>query len=646
MPSGVRELTPQVRVSVAETSPDGVGLGARGQALSHRIVAADAAHLVDATVGAVVHAPPPGSGVPSGIVVSRRLLDAVGGLDHQCEPALRALDLAWRLALLGFGLAPADVVPDTALDPAVRGMDRLLAKHLTARHLRAMGLNEALAGGARPDVQARRYRSDGETLRLLGEAGLLPPGTPEAAALEAQLAPAALDRYRILVVTDDVIGERMAGPAIRAVHVARALAPDHDVTLVSTNPASPPRLGLGDIHAVVATSVDALAAEAEIVVCQGDVLNRNPVLVERNDVMAIVDLYDPIHLEQLELLASVPPQRSNHIVAESVRILGDQIRRGDFFVCATERQRDLWLGFLSALGRVNPRTYRRDDTLTTLLALAPFGISDDPPVRSGPALRGVIDGIGSDDEVVLWAGGIYDWFDPTTLIDAVARLRHHRPSIRLVFMGARHPNPDVPPMRKAAEAMERAAEHDLLDTHVFFVAGWVPYERRGDVLLEADVGVSSHELHLETAFSFRTRLLDYLWASLPVVVTGGDELGERTARSGAGIVVPPGDVDAWVRALDTVLGDPEVAARCRDSAALLANEFRWRRTLDPIVAFCRAPRRASDALPWAPGEPEPADTNQVPSRWTHVRRLRHIGGVRLAARRSLAKVRRVRHRRR
>ena len=43
--------------------------------------------------------------------------------------------------------------------------------------------------------------------------------------------------------------------------------------------------------------------------------------------------------------------------------------------------------------------------------------------------------------------------------------------------------------------------------------GLIPY------LTEADAGVSTHHEHIETTYSFRTRILDYLWASLPIVAT-------------------------------------------------------------------------------------------------------------------------------
>ena len=37
--------------------------------------------------------------------------------------------------------------------------------------------------------------------------------------------------------------------------------------------------------------------------------------------------------------------------------------RGDFFLCSSEEQRNFYLGFLTALGRVNPERLERDRRL-------------------------------------------------------------------------------------------------------------------------------------------------------------------------------------------------------------------------------------------------------------------------------------------
>jgi hypothetical protein len=108
--------------------------------------------------------------------------------------------------------------------------------------------------------------------------------------------------------------------------------------------------------------------------------------------------------------------------------------------------------------------------------------------------------------------------------------------------------------------------------------------------------VSTHLDHVETAFSFRTRVLDYFWASLPVVATAGDALAEFIEKESLGLTVPPGDVDALEDALFRLLDDAELDARCRHELERVAPAFHWTNTLRPLAEFCRAPRRAADLL--------------------------------------------------
>ena len=156
----------------------------------------------------------------------------------------------------------------------------------------------------------------------------------------------------------------------------------------------------------------------------------------------------------------------------------------------------------------------------------PFGLDDDPPRRTRPAIRGVVPGIGPDDKVVLWGGGIYNWFDPLTL---VARHRQAAPAAARSPPVLHGPHPPQPQRARDADGVrdaEAAEELGLTNEHVFFNEGWVDYDDRQNYLLDADVGVSTHLDHVETAFSFRTRILDYLWASLPTVATAGDSFAE------------------------------------------------------------------------------------------------------------------------
>ncbi|WP_421740920.1 glycosyltransferase family 4 protein [Cellulomonas sp.] len=400
-------------------------------------------------------------------------------------------------------------------------------------------------------------------------------------------------RSRVLVVTLDRLAEQMAGPAIRAWEISSFLAEVHDVRLVTFGECTregdgfhSTGIGVGDFRAEVEW--------ADVVILQGYIAATFPWLQEA-DVVLVVDLYDPFHIESLEVQRDQPLAARNASLSSALRELDAQIARGDVFLCASDRQRDLWIGHLAAAGRLNPLTYDADPSLHDLVRIVPFGISPEPPRRTVPAIKGVVPGIAEDDLVVIWGGGVYNWFDPLTLVRAIDRVRATVPNVRLYFLGMRHPNPDVPEMQMARRLRALADELGLLGVHVFFNEDWVPYERRADYLLESDIGVSCHYLHVETEFSFRTRILDYLWAGLPIVSTGGDAFAPLIEREELGRVVPAEDVDALAGALEGLLVDADERARVSTNVRRAAEQLTWPRVLAPVAAVCADPRRAADA---------------------------------------------------
>ena len=307
----------------------------------------------------------------------------------------------------------------------------------------------------------------------------------------------------------------------------------------------------------------------------------------------VVDLYDPFHLESFEQTRHLDVATRRRTIGTSIDVVNEQIRRGDFFLCASARQRDFWLGHLAAAGRVNERTYDADPELSSLITVVPFGVEDEPPRHHAPAMRGVVSGIGASDEIVFWGGGIYNWFDPLTAIRAVDRLRHRRARVRLFFAGARHPNASVGETAMATRARALARDLGLTDRHVFF-HDWIAYDERESFLVEADIGLSSHVDHLETAFSFRTRVLDYLWAGLPTVTTQGDTLAEVIDREGAGIAVPPEDPGALEGALEQLLADDALREASAGAARRVAEAYRWSVVLQPVIDYCADPVRSPD----------------------------------------------------
>lgn len=401
-----------------------------------------------------------------------------------------------------------------------------------------------------------------------------------------------MTRRNILVITGDRIAEKMAGPAIRAFEIASVLALSHNVQLVSTLSAN---LTSEDfpILASRGKNLSRIVTWADVIIFQGFVLAQYPWIAQKGKVL-IADLYDPMHLEQLEDSSSLPLKQQKKAISNTIAVISDQLRKSDHVICASEKQRDFWLGHLSAIGRVNPVSYQEDPGLRRLIDVVPFGISKDNPVSTRNAIKDVVPGISSKDKVIIWAGGIYNWFDPLTLIRAVGLLSQRRANIRLFFLGVTHPNPNFPKFAMSTKAQELSDELGLTNTFVFFNHEWVDYADRANYLLESDLGVSTHFDHLETAFSFRTRILDYLWAKLPIVSTEGDSFADDISQYSLGLVVPPEDPLALSNALEELLFDEDLRTISISNISDFRSNFFWSESMRPLIQMCASAQKAPD----------------------------------------------------
>jgi glycosyltransferase involved in cell wall biosynthesis len=396
---------------------------------------------------------------------------------------------------------------------------------------------------------------------------------------------------RILVVSTDHVGLTMAGPGIRAYRFATELARENDVTLTVPfeTDVSPDGIEIVQMRSDDDVGLTRLVDGFDTVVAQ-----QLPVLTMHHlagtNTRTVYDLYNPAIVEQLAFDAR--RQRSLHrdlwfrcnSLSQEVAL-----RTGDAFICASERQRDLWLGALVTLGRLDQSRYRDDPSLRDLIDVVPFGVEPTPPEAGAPVLKGVVPGIGPDDKLLLWSGGIWDWFDPLTVIRAVHELSQRRADVRLYFLGVKHPNPEVAEMTMVGRAVELAEELGLRDRVVFFNFGWVPYADRGRYLLEADLAVSAHFDDIETRFAFRTRLVDCFWAGLPVVTTRGDALSQLIAERELGRVVDFENVRGWTSAIEALLDDEGERARLRANAAAVREELAWPRVVATLARLAAGP---------------------------------------------------------
>lgn len=464
------------------------------------------------------------------------------------------------------------------------------------------------------EVMARRDRV--QQLRRVDDAALFDlfghPFLPTELALEATRAEHAiirsfgLDRLlrkergsHVLVVTGELVGKKMRGPAIRALEIARALAGTVTATLaVPQEPDEGFEAEGIDVRVYHdGRTLSQLAASADLVIVQGYSLRRHPELREV-EALLVADLYDPWLFEAMEVHRGAP--WGNEAVHQDVSVLNELLDEADLFICASERQRDYWMGMLTARGRIDQTRYEHDDTLRDLVGVVPFGLPARPPRHVRQVLKGVHPAVGAEDPVVLWGGGAWDWFDPVSVIEAFAIVVQRIPNAKLYFLGLQLLDGNVDVMDAARRAVETAEALGLSGTSVIF-GDWAAYEEREAFLIEADVAISAARDLAETRLAFRSRLLDAFWAGVPVVTTSGDVLADQVREAGAGLVVSPGDVTGLADAMIRLLSDPVLRSSCAGRSLDLSHSFRWTQAVEPLRRTLDAPWRHLEARRRRPG---------------------------------------------
>ncbi len=502
---------------------------------------------------------------------------------------LGGLACGWVLAARGRKIVLAHQQAVSLLDPCSSAAD--VGEVMLSSESLARWRVGRRSGASRLSIERRlELRLLARLARTVPDRDLVGAGTeapPRRPRHVPEASRAAARRSTVAIVCSDVLGRSMAGPAIRSVELGRVLAEIAEVRLAVRELHDAPELPFS-AEVLTPDRVDELLGWADVVVVQGPATDWYPAILA-SDVAIAIDLYDPFNLEALE------HPDATHRVPYATRVLLDQVDRGDFFFCASDRQRDYWLGMLSAAGRVTPAAYAADPDLRLLVDNVPFGLPADPPRVSGPGPRAEFAGIGADDPLLLWNGGLWDWFDPELFIRAVDRARRDVPNIRALFMGVRRPDqtgPDPEPVRRV---IDLARELGLWETHVF-ARGWTPYADRQNVYRDATAVVSLHRSHVETRFSFRSRLLDCIWASMPIVCTDGDVLAATVVDERIGLTVRAGDLDGAAAALVEICTNVEMLTAMQGRLVEIAPAWTWENAASPLMEFVRNPRRTAPPL--------------------------------------------------
>ena len=387
----------------------------------------------------------------------------------------------------------------------------------------------------------------------------------------------------------------MAGMGIRALELARVLRSEFDVRLLVGNDLAEAASVARDIPVVAAIPgrLAAAAVNADAAVVSGHAANWWYHQVPGVPVAA--DLYDPFFVENLHYASTLGEATAVH----DRDTLDLALARADFFLCASPEQRLFYAGALYTAGRVGPRNFPADPTLSGLLAVVPFGVPGEPASGDRAAGRRLLN-VPPEGPLVFF-GGIYDWYEPDLLLEAWPGVLSRRPDAKLLFF--ENPNPETTPQRVYGRARELARAIDPQGKSILF-SPWLPYASRADLYAAADLLVSISSEGLERDLAFRTRLLDAAWGGLPSLSVAGGPLARELEEAGAGRRVT-GRASALAEALTQMLADPAVRETGAAAARRFAAARAWSLVAAPLAAWCRDARIDPGRLPLPHHESQP-----------------------------------------
>ena len=269
-----------------------------------------------------------------------------------------------------------------------------------------------------------------------------------------------------------------------------------------------------------------------------------------------------------------------------------QLLLSDKIFCRDHEVRKLIIGSLLSLGRIDLNNYYEDRTLNSLIEAAPFGIEDREPRHKKNIYRGIINGIEKNDFLLLSSGGIWNWNDGETLVKTMGLIdeKYKLKNIKLILQGFRHPDKKQKLSFEAEKTLKLAKNYGLLGKNIF-LTDWVPFLERENYLTECDAGIVTSPDIPEANFFLKTRIYDYLWAELPVLLGDNEAFAGIVMKNRLGLIAKCGQADDWAKNIVYLYKNKKGQKQIKTNIKKIKKVMTWKKTLKPIEIFLKNPKK-------------------------------------------------------
>lgn len=326
--------------------------------------------------------------------------------------------------------------------------------------------------------------------------------------------------------------EAIGGIGLRLVELADVLSQDFDVCIFSPTTRKPPT-GNFAVH-VHPEQWSSVLAQAFAVMTFDMPDRRRLEDIAHSGVFHIAENAPPLEQLQYPSLSSTGDQT----YLDMVDSFTFQARNADFFMVRSAVEMATMAASLCCLGRITPSTVGEDATFGTLMSLVPIGYSASSLHRAQTASP-----LQAPD--FLWTGGLWSYFDPGTVIDAIAYCHQRGVPATLGFLHCQ----ETADTRDTIASLKEQVRNLNLGPYVSFFEDTPSEETRNGLIKSSKGLICIARPGIENRTCVRLRVRDSRLHGIPTLVDAHGPTFDELSRDGLATPIAQGGPVALAKAM-------------------------------------------------------------------------------------------------
>lgn len=383
------------------------------------------------------------------------------------------------------------------------------------------------------------------------------------------------------VVPSYRVDSYMAGIGVRVWEMAQALAPHLPVTIVAKEESDLRAAGVEIISAKESSWPDAVQkCNAAVFYDMPD--TRIMLAMHRAGKLVISDSSIPIeHLEYHSIRCADAPEAAYDDLVMRYKL---QVLLSDHFIVRSHVARATAVACLSLIGRLNYIHYNQSARLAHLLSFIPIGFNRQSfqHAEAAPASLPMVD--------FVWSGGLWDFYDPVSVIAAISSLDRSGTPITIRFMYM----PPADQVLEEAKQLTSAVREFGVEHLVEFYSNALPHYDRDGVVKSARAAICIGKDGIENYTSIRLRVRDSFLYGLPLVIDNHGATGDFVSSLGIGLTVDSEDTNSLASALAGIKSDADTYQRLTQNIERVRENYRIDLHVQKLIDIVKRGQQSPD----------------------------------------------------